>query len=402
MDGNDAKGAGKCPVIHGTTSVSMRSNSDWWPNQLNLRLLAQNSSKSDPMGEGFDYAEEFKKLDLEAIKKDLTALMTQSQDWWPADYGHYGGLFIRMAWHSAGTYRTGDGRGGAGAGQQRFAPLNSWPDNGNLDKARRLLWPIKQKYGNQISWADLMILAGNVAVESMGGPIFGFGGGRADVWEPEEDAYWGAEDEWLATSDKPKSRYKGVRELENPLAAVQMGLIYVNPAGPDGNPDILASGRDVRETFGRMGMNDEETVALVAGGHTFGKGHGAGPEGDVGPEPEGAPIEQMGFGWKNAHGSGMGDDTTTSGFEGAWTADPTKWDMGYFDLLFGYDWNLTKSPTGAWIWQPVGVAEKDMAPAAHNPKKKVSTMMTTADMAMRMDRGPDQMGHGLFRSSLRL
>ena len=385
MDGNDAKGAGKCPVMHGTTSVSMRSNSDWWPNQLNLRLLAQNSSKSDPMGEGFDYAEEFKKLDLEAIKKDLTALMTQSQDWWPADYGHYGGLFIRMAWHSAGTYRTGDGRGGAGAGQQRFAPLNSWPDNGNLDKARRLLWPIKQKYGNQISWADLMILAGNVAVESMGGPIFGFGGGRADVWEPEEDAYWGAEDEWLATSDKPKSRYKGVRELENPLAAVQMGLIYVNPAGPDGNPDILASGRDVRETFGRMGMNDEETVALVAGGHTFGKGHGAGPEGDVGPEPEGAPIEQMGFGWKNAHGSGMGDDTTTSGFEGAWTADPTKWDMGYFDLLFGYDWNLTKSPTGAWIWQPVGVAEKDMAPAAHNPKKKVSTMMTTADMAMRMD-----------------
>ena len=385
MDGNDVKGAGKCPVMHGTTSVSMRSNSDWWPNQLNLRLLAQNSSKSDPMGEGFSYAEEFKKLDLKAIKKDLTALMTQSQDWWPADYGHYGGLFIRMAWHSAGTYRTGDGRGGAGAGQQRFAPLNSWPDNGNLDKARRLLWPIKQKYGNQISWADLMILAGNVAIESMGGPIFGFGGGRADVWEPEEDVFWGAEEEWLATSDKPKSRYKGVRELENPLAAVQMGLIYVNPAGPDGNPDVLASGRDVRETFGRMGMNDEETVALVAGGHTFGKGHGAGPEGDVGPEPEGAPIEQMGFGWKNAHGTGMGDDTTTSGFEGAWTANPTQWDMGYFDLLFGYDWNLTKSPTGAWIWQPVGVAEKDMAPAAHNPKKKVSTMMTTADMAMRMD-----------------
>ncbi len=385
MDGNDVKGAGKCPVMHGTTSVSMRSNSDWWPNQLNLRLLAQNSSKSDPMGEGFNYAEEFKKLDLKAIKKDLTALMTQSQDWWPADYGHYGGLFIRMAWHSAGTYRTGDGRGGAGAGQQRFAPLNSWPDNGNLDKARRLLWPIKQKYGNQISWADLMILAGNVAIESMGGPIFGFGGGRADVWEPEEDVFWGAEEEWLATSDKPKSRYKGVRELENPLAAVQMGLIYVNPAGPDGNPDVLASGRDVRETFGRMGMNDEETVALVAGGHTFGKGHGAGPEGDVGPEPEGAPIEQMGFGWKNAHGTGMGDDTTTSGFEGAWTANPTQWDMGYFDLLFGYDWNLTKSPTGAWIWQPVDVAEKDMAPAAHNPKKKVSTMMTTADMAMRMD-----------------
>jgi catalase-peroxidase len=385
MDGNDVKGAGKCPVMHGTTSVSMRSNSDWWPNQLNLRLLAQNSSKSDPMGEGFSYADEFKKLDLKAIKKDLTALMTQSQDWWPADYGHYGGLFIRMAWHSAGTYRTGDGRGGAGAGQQRFAPLNSWPDNGNLDKARRLLWPIKQTYGNQISWADLMILAGNVAIESMGGPIFGFGGGRADVWEPEEDVFWGAEDEWLATSDKALSRYSGERDLENPLAAVQMGLIYVNPQGPDGKPDVLASGRDVRETFGRMGMNDEETVALVAGGHTFGKGHGAGPEGDVGPEPEGAPIEEMGFGWINSFGSGKGDDTTTSGFEGAWTANPTVWDNGYFDLLFGYEWEQATTGTGNIVWHPVGVKEEDMAPKAHDASQKVTTMMTTADMAMRMD-----------------
>jgi len=385
MDGNDVKGAGKCPVMHGTTSVSMRSNSDWWPNQLNLRLLAQNSSKSDPMGEGFSYADEFKKLNLKAIKKDLTALMTQSQDWWPADYGHYGGLFIRMAWHSAGTYRTGDGRGGAGAGQQRFAPRNSWPDNGNLDKARRLLWPIKQTYGNQISWADLMILAGNVAIESMGGPIFGFGGGRADVWEPEEDVFWGAEDEWLATSDKALSRYSGERDLENPLAAVQMGLIYVNPQGPDGKPDVLASGRDVRETFGRMGMNDEETVALVAGGHTFGKGHGAGPEGDVGPEPEGAPIEEMGFGWINSFGSGKGDDTTTSGFEGAWTANPTVWDNGYFDLLFGYEWEQATTGTGNIVWHPVGVKEEDMAPKAHDASQKVTTMMTTADMAMRMD-----------------
>jgi catalase-peroxidase len=385
MDGNDVKGAGKCPVMHGTTSVSMRSNSDWWPNQLNLRLLAQNSTKSDPMGEGFSYAEEFKKLDLEALKIDLTALMTQSQDWWPADYGHYGGLFIRMAWHAAGTYRTGDGRGGGGTGQQRFAPLNSWPDNGNLDKARRLLWPIKQKYGNQISWADLMILAGNVAIESMGGPIFGFGGGRADVWEPEEDVFWGAEEEWLATSDKAHSRYSGERDLENPLAAVQMGLIYVNPQGPDGKPDILASGRDVRETFGRMGMNDEETVALVAGGHTFGKGHGAGPEANVGPEPEGAPIEEMGFGWINSFGSGKGDDTTTSGFEGAWTANPTVWDNGYFDLLFGYEWEQATTGTGNIVWHPVGVKEEDMAPKAHDASQKVTTMMTTADMSMRFD-----------------
>ena len=385
MDGNDVKSAGKCPVMHGTTSVSMRSNSDWWPNQLNLRLLAQNSSKSDPMGEGFSYAEAFKKLDLDALKKDLTALMTQSQDWWPADYGHYGGLFIRMAWHAAGTYRTGDGRGGGGTGQQRFAPLNSWPDNGNLDKARRLLWPIKQKYGNQISWADLMILAGNVAIESMGGPIFGFGGGRADVWEPEEDVFWGAEEEWLATSDKAHSRYSGERDLENPLAAVQMGLIYVNPQGPDGKPDILASGRDVRETFGRMGMNDEETVALVAGGHTFGKGHGAGPEANVGPEPEGAPIEEMGFGWINSFGSGKGDDTTTSGFEGAWTANPTVWDNGYFDLLFGYEWEQATTGTGNIVWHPVGVKEEDMAPKAHDASQKVTTMMTTADMSMRFD-----------------
>jgi len=385
MDGNDVKGAGKCPVMHGTTSVSMRSNSDWWPNQLNLRLLAQNSTKSDPMDAGFNYAEAFKKLDLDALKKDLTALMNHSQDWWPADYGHYGGLFIRMAWHAAGTYRTGDGRGGGGTGQQRFAPLNSWPDNGNLDKARRLLWPIKQKYGNQISWADLMILAGNVAIESMGGPIFGFGGGRADVWEPEEDVFWGAEEEWLATSDKAHSRYSGERDLENPLAAVQMGLIYVNPQGPDGKPDILASGRDVRETFGRMGMNDEETVALVAGGHTFGKGHGAGPEANVGPEPEGAPIEEMGFGWINSFGSGKGDDTTTSGFEGAWTANPTVWDNGYFDLLFGYEWEQATTGTGNIVWHPVGVKEEDMAPKAHDASQKVTTMMTTADMSMRFD-----------------
>ena len=383
MDGNDAPGAGKCPVMH--TTFAARTNRDWWPNQLNLRILHQNQPASDPMGEEFDYAEAFKSLDMEALKKDLTDLMTDSQDWWPADYGHYGGLFIRMTWHAAGTYRTFDGRGGGGTGQQRFAPLNSWPDNGNLDKARRLLWPIKQKYGNKISWADLLILAGNVAIESMGGPVFGFGGGRADVWEPEEDVDWGAETEWLATSDKENSRYSGDRDLANPLGAVQMGLIYVNPQGPDGNPDILASGRDVRETFGRMAMNDEETVALVAGGHTFGKGHGAGPEADVGAEPEGASIEQMGLGWANAHGSGKGDDTTTSGFEGAWTANPTTWDNGYFDLLFGYEWEQATTGTGNIVWHPVGVKEDDMAPMAHDPSKKVTTMMTTADMAMRMD-----------------
>ena len=377
MDGNDIS---KCPVAHGATNASMRSNSDWWPNRLNLRILHQNSAKSDPMDGDFDYAEAFKSLDLDALKKDLMALMTDSQDWWPADYGHYGGFFIRMAWHSAGTYRTADGRGGGGTGQQRFAPLNSWPDNVNLDKARRLLWPIKQKYGNKIFWADLMILAGNCAIESMGGPVFGFAGGRQDVWEPEEDVYWGGETEWLSDD-----RYSGDRDLEDPLAAVQMGLIYVNPEGPNGEPSVLASGRDIRETFGRMAMNDEETVALVAGGHTFGKAHGAGDAAQVGPEPEAAGIEEMGFGWKSSYGSGHGDDTISSGIEGAWTANPIKWDNGYFDLLLGYDWDLEKSPAGAWIWVPVGVSEDEMAPAAHDASKKVPTMMTTADMAMRMD-----------------
>jgi catalase-peroxidase len=337
------------------------------------------------MGPDFDYAEEFQKLDLAALKKDLYALMTDSQDWWPADWGHYGGLFIRMAWHSAGTYRTSDGRGGGGSGNQRFAPLNSWPDNVNLDKARRLLWPIKKKYGNKISWADLIILAGNCAMESMGFKTFGFGGGREDIYQPEEDVYWGAEKEWLATSGKPDSRYSGDRDLENPLAAVQMGLIYVNPEGPDGMPDVLASGRDIRVTFGRMGMNDEETVALVAGGHTFGKCHGAGDPKLVGPEPEAAPIEKMGFGWENSLGSGKGGDTTSSGIEGAWTPNPVQWDMGYFDMLFGYDWNLVKSPAGAFQWVPVNPAESSLAPAAHDPSKKVTTIMTTADLAMRMD-----------------
>ncbi len=370
--------AGGCPVMH--TSVGVRSNRDWWPNQLNLRILHQNSSLSDPMGKAFNYAEEFKKLDLKALKKDLSALMTDSQDWWPADYGHYGGLFIRMAWHSAGTYRTADGRGGAGTGNQRFAPVNSWPDNGNLDKARRLLWPIKQKYGNKISWADLLILAGNCAIESMGGKTFGFAGGREDIWEPEEDIYWGAEAEWLG--DK---RYSGDRELENPLAAVQMGLIYVNPEGPNGNPDPVASGRDIRETFARMAMNDEETVALTAGGHTFGKCHGAGDAALVGVEPEGASIEEQGLGWKNAHGTGKGGDAITSGLEGAWTPTPTKWDNSYFDTLFGYEWELTKSPAGAHQWVAKDVAEEHMAPDAHDPSKKHAPIMTTADMAMRMD-----------------
>ncbi|MEM1005567.1 MAG: catalase/peroxidase HPI, partial [Pseudomonadota bacterium] len=382
MDGSDNPNMGGCPIMHG---AGTRSNRDWWPNQLNLSILHQHSPASNPMGEQFDYAEEFKKLDLKALKEDLYALMTDSQDWWPADYGHYGGLFIRMAWHSAGTYRTSDGRGGASTGSQRFAPLNSWPDNGNLDKARRLLWPIKQKYGNQISWADLIILAGNCAIESMGGKTFGFAGGREDIWQPEEDIYWGAETEWLAHSNNPHSRYSGERDLETPLAAVEMGLIYVNPEGPDGEPNALASGRDIRETFGRMAMNDEETVALVAGGHTFGKAHGAGDPELVGAEPESAPMEDMGLGWINKFGSGKGDDTTTSGIEGAWTAHPTQWDNGYFDLLFGYEWNLTKSPAGAWIWEPANVREEDMAPAAHDPDKKVKTMMTTADMAMRMD-----------------
>jgi catalase-peroxidase len=374
----------KSPVM-GSTVRGGTSNRDWWPNQLNLKILHQHSSKSNPMGEAFNYAEEFKKLDLEAIKKDLYALMTDSQDWWPADYGHYGGLFIRMAWHSAGTYRIGDGRGGAGSGSQRLAPLNSWPDNVNLDKARRLLWPIKQKYGRKISWADLMILAGNCAIESMGLQTFGFGGGREDVWEPEEDIYWGGEDEWLATSDKPKSRYSGDRDLENPLAAVQMGLIYVNPEGPDGNPDPVASGRDVRETFARMAMNDEETVALTVGGHTFGKCHGAGDAALVGPEPEAAGIEEQGLGWKSSHGSGKGADQIGSGLEGAWTPNPTQWDMGYLDMLFGNEWELTKSPAGAYQWTPKEATDNNQAPAADDPSKRVPIIMTTADMSMRMD-----------------
>jgi catalase-peroxidase len=378
----------KCPVTGRTQNpVAGEGTSirDWWPNQLNLKILHQHSQMSNPMGEDFNYAEEFKKLDLEALKKDLYALMTDSQDWWPADYGHYGGLFIRMAWHSAGTYRMGDGRGGAGSGSQRLAPLNSWPDNVNLDKARRLLWPIKQKYGRKISWADLMILAGNCALESMGFKTFGFGGGREDVWEPEEDIYWGSEEEWLATSDKPKSRYSGDRELENPLAAVQMGLIYVNPEGPDGNPDPVASGRDVRETFARMAMNDEETVALVAGGHTFGKCHGAGDAAHVGPEPEAAGIEEQGLGWKSSFGSGKGGDTIGSGIEGAWKPNPTQWDMGYLKVLFKYEWELVKSPAGAHQWLAKDVDEEDMVVDAHDPSKKHRPMMTTADLSLRFD-----------------
>ena len=374
---------GKCPVMHGSLSSNSStgtSNQDWWPNQLNLSILHQHDKKTNPMDEGFNYAEEFKSLDFDSLKKDLNDLMTDSQDWWPADYGHYGPFFIRMTWHAAGTYRIGDGRGGGGTGAQRFAPLNSWPDNGNLDKARRLLWPIKQKYGRKISWADLLILAGNVAIESMGGKTFGFGGGRPDIWAPEEDINWGAETEWLTNE-----RYSGVRDLADPLGAVQMGLIYVNPQGPDGDPDPLASGRDVRETFGRMAMNDEETVALVAGGHTFGKGHGAGPEDHVQTEPEGAPLENMGFGWQSSHASGKGSDTITSGFEGAWTADPTKWDNGYFDLLFGYEWEKVETPAGKIVWHAIGQKEEDMAPDAADPSKKVPTMMTTADMSMRED-----------------
>jgi len=373
----------KCPVtgrVSNPISGGGTSNRDWWPNQLNLNILHQHSHLSNPMGEEFNYAEEFKKLDLQALKEDLYALMTDSQDWWPADYGHYGGLFVRMAWHSAGTYRIGDGRGGAGTGTQRFTPLNSWPDNVNLDKARRLLWPIKQKYGNKISWADLMILTGNCALESMGFKTFGFGGGREDVWEPEEDIYWGSEDTWLG--DK---RYSGDRELENPLAAVQMGLIYVNPEGPNGNPDPVASGRDVRETFARMAMNDEETVALVAGGHTFGKSHGAGDAALVGPEPEAAGIEEQGLGWKSSFGSGKGGDTIGSGIEGAWKPNPTKWDMAYLRVLFKYEWELVKSPAGANQWLAKDVAEKDMVVDAHDPSKKHRPMMTTADLSLRFD-----------------
>ena len=373
----------------GTTNPMVRnggtSNKDWWPNQLNLKILSQHSNKVNPLGSDFDYAKEFSKLDYHALKVDLTALMTDSQDWWPADYGHYGPLFIRMAWHSAGTYRTGDGRGGASTGSQRLAPLNSWPDNANLDKARRLLWPIKQKYGNKISWADLMILAGNVALESMGLKTFGFSGGRVDVWEPEEDIYWGKEAEWLATSDKKNSRYSGERDLENPLAAVQMGLIYVNPEGPDGVPDPIKSGIDIRETFARMAMNDEETVALTAGGHTFGKCHGAGDAANVGAEPEAEGLVAQGLGWLSKFLSGKGDDTITSGIEGSWTANPTRWDNEYFDILLGYDWELTKSPAGAWQWIPKNPKEEHLAPAAHDKTKKVTTIMTTADMAMKMD-----------------
>ena len=377
----------KCPfhTAGARTSQGVQSNADWWPNQLNLAILHQHQPVSSPMDPDFDYAKAFKTLDYAALKRDMAALMTQSQDWWPADWGHYGGLFIRMAWHAAGTYRTADGRGGANTGNQRFAPLNSWPDNGNLDKARRLLWPIKRKYGNAVSWADLFILAGNVAMETMGFKTFGFGGGRADIWAPEEDVYWGSEKEWLATSDKPNSRYRGDRELESPLAAVQMGLIYVNPQGPDGNPDPVASGRDVRETFGRMAMNDYETVALVAGGHTFGKMHGAGDPALVGPEPEGAPMEEMGLGWINKHGSGKGGDTTTSGFEGAWKPNPTSWDMGYFKVLFKYEWEQVKSPAGAIQWRAKNVAPEDMIPDAHDPGKKHPPQMTTADLSLRFD-----------------
>ncbi|HEX5390993.1 MAG TPA: peroxidase family protein, partial [Burkholderiaceae bacterium] len=370
--------AGGARATHGA-----QSNADWWPNQLNLSILHQHQAVSNPMDPDFDYAEAFKKLDFQALKKDLAALMTDSQDWWPADYGHYGGLFIRMAWHAAGTYRTADGRGGANTGNQRFAPLNSWPDNGNLDKARRLLWPIKQKYGNAISWADLFILAGNVAMETMGFKTFGFGGGRADIWAPEEDIYWGAEKEWLATSDKPNSRYSGDRELENPLAAVQMGLIYVNPQGPDGKPDPVAAGKDVRETFARMAMNDYETVALVAGGHTFGKMHGAGDAALVGPEPEAAPMEAMGLGWINQHGSGKGGDTTTSGFEGAWKPNPTQWDMGYLKVLFKYDYEQMTTAAGAIQWRAKNVAPEDMVVDAHDPSKKHPPVMTTADLSLK-------------------
>ena len=400
-----------CPVMHGATTSAKTgtTNGQWWPNQLNVNILRQHDRKSNPMGDEFSYAEAFKELDYDALKKDLTALMTDNQEWWPADYGHYGPFMIRMAWHAAGTYRTGDGRGGGRMGDQRFAPLNSWPDNGNLDKARRLLWPVKQKYGNKISWADLFLLAGNVAIESMGGKTFGFGAGRPDTWHPSEDIYWGVETEWLA--DK---RYEDTRQsLENPLAAVQMGLIYVNPEGPNGNPDPQLSGQDVRETFGRMGMNDEETVALVAGGHTFGKAHGAGDPGLVGPEPEGAPIENMGFGWMNSHGSGKGVDTTTSGIEGPWTANPTQWDNGYFDVLFKYDWELTKSPAGANIWTPVNIADEDMAPEVDGSGNKVNLMMTTADMAMikdpeyrkvseRFHKNPEEMADAFARAWFKL
>ncbi|GAB4374005.1 MAG: catalase/peroxidase HPI [Deltaproteobacteria bacterium] len=383
MEDKKHENTGRCPVMHGPgagATVGGRSNRDWWPEQLNLKILHQHCERSDPMGREFNYREEFRKLDLKAVKEDLYALMTDSQEWWPADYGHYGPLFIRMAWHSAGTYRIADGRGGGGTGTQRFAPLNSWPDNANLDKARRLLWPIKQKYGRKISWADLMILAGNCALESMGFKTFGFGGGREDVWAPEEDIYWGSETEWLGDN-----RYSGDRELEKPLAAVQMGLIYVNPEGPNGVPDPVASGRDVRETFARMAMNDEETVALIAGGHTFGKCHGAGDPAHVGPDPEAAVIDGQGLGWKSSFRSGKGADTITSGIEGAWTPTPIQWDMTYLNTLFSYEWEKVKSPAGAWQWVPRDGAARDAVPDAHDPSKRHAPVMTTADMSLRMD-----------------
>ena len=375
---NGSDGAGKCPVPH--TAMGSRSNKDWWPNQLNLRVLHQHSSLSNPMGEDFDYADAFASLDFEALKKDVLEVMTNSQDWWPADYGHYGPFFIRMAWHSAGTYRITDGRGGGGTGAQRFAPLNSWPDNANLDKARRLLWPVKQKYGRKLSWADLMLFAGNCAIESMGLEPFGFGGGREDIWEPEEDIYWGPEDTWLGDE-----RYSGDRELDRPLGAVQMGLIYVNPEGPNGQPSALAAAKDIRETFARMAMNDEETVALIAGGHTFGKTHGAVDDSSVGREPESAQLEEQGFGWTNTAGSGMGVDTYTSGLEGAWTQDPTEWSNSFFDILFGYDWDLAKSPAGAWQWVPTDPAASSTVPDAHDPSKTHAPIMLTTDLALRMD-----------------
>jgi catalase-peroxidase len=406
--GENMDSESKCPVMNGSHARGSMANQHWWPNQLNLKMLHQNPPQADPMGEAFNYAEEFKSLDLEAVRNDLYALMTDSQDWWPADYGHYGPLFIRMAWHSAGTYRISDGRGGASSGTQRFAPLNSWPDNANLDKARRLLWPIKQKYGRKISWADLMILAGNCALESMGFKTFGFAGGREDVWEPEEDIYWGPENVWLADE-----RYSGDRELENPLAAVQMGLIYVNPEGPNGNPDPLAAARDIRETFARMAMNDEETVALIAGGHTFGKTHGAGDAALLGPEPEGASIEEQGLGWKSSFGSGKGDDTITSGLEGAWTPTPIKWDNSFFDTLFGYEWELVKSPAGAYQWAPKGNAGAGLVPDAHDPSKSHAPFMLTTDLSLRMDpiyapiskrfhENPDQLADAFARAWYKL
>ena len=410
MDGNNSGAMGGCPMGHArpNSTNSARSNRDWWPNQLNLKILSQNLPGSNPLGPDFDYAEAFKTLDIDALKADLLALMTDSQDWWPADWGHYGPFFVRMAWHSAGTYRTADGRGGSSSGTQRFAPLNSWPDNGNLDKARRLLWPVKQKYGNAISWGDLMILAGTVAIEDMGLPAFGFAFGRADHWEPEEDIYWGAEDTWL--DDK---RYSGDRLLENPLAAVQMGLIYVNPEGPNGNPDPLASARDIRDTFGRMAMNDEETVALIAGGHTFGKAHGAGPASHVGPEPEGGTIAEQGFGWTSTYESGRGAHAITSGLEGAWTPKPLTWDMGYFDMLFGFEWELTESPAGAKQWRPTDRSADTLVPDAHDPDKRHAPVMFTSDLALKMDpiyreiserfhKNPDQFADAFARAWYKL